>query len=168
MLFFVLNKRICYKASDPSKMLTSNPSSPFNILFSRLLSEYTWMPLSFLPKYQKEETVIENTEALFGKTKYNLLEAKLNTFADCIQHYLQFIHSNHWLLVKISKLVPYSLQTDDDFTKAYYQYCYLNKMAKNDFCIYHRTINDYESSQEGFLMMWGLSLYFTFQQDFKS
>lgn len=82
-----LIKRICYKASHLSKELTNKLSTPFNILFPRVISEYTRTIFFFSPK-KEGNAVTENMKALFDKTKYNVLETKCNTFTSGIWHNL--------------------------------------------------------------------------------
>lgn len=102
-------KRVDCKAYR-SKMVTNKLSILFNILFSRVITEYisgSTLPSFFLSISKK--TVIENTEALFGTTKYNLLETRLNTFVNCFGTISNLSMPIIGLFAKLSKLVPYSL-----------------------------------------------------------
>lgn len=103
-------KRVDCKAYR-SKMVTNKLSILFNILFSRVITEY--IPGSTLPSFFffsiSKKTVIENTKALFGTTKYNLLETRLNTFVNCFGTISNLSMPIIGLFAKLSKLVPYSL-----------------------------------------------------------
>lgn len=91
-------------------MLTNATPISYSIFYSQDFSQSILGCHYLSPQVlERGNTVIEYTEALFGKIKYSLLEAKLSTSADGISTFSSLPPATTGLLAKISKLVPYFL-----------------------------------------------------------
>lgn len=90
MLFFVVNEKDLINC-----LLFSVLSQKFHRIYT-----CSTLALFFFLTVERENTVTENPEALFGKTKYNFLETRLNSFANCFWRYLPSIHAHQWPICK--------------------------------------------------------------------
>lgn len=108
-----LIKRICYKASHLSKELTNKLSTPFNILFPRVISEYTRTAFFFFPP-RKKETQLQKTwkhylikpSTMYWRQNVTLLQVAFGTISNISMPLIG-------PPAKLSKLVPRFFKCED-------------------------------------------------------